>query len=135
MSAARTKQKVILFTCNWHPFSSLDAVGRQGLSHSTAIIPVRLPCLGRISPGIILKAYEGGAAGVCLLGCPEHQCHYQTGNQQAREVFLETRQLIKLLGYNEDTLQYHLIQAEDGQRYLEIIEQMLDAVKNGRGNR
>jgi F420-non-reducing hydrogenase iron-sulfur subunit len=128
MSSGGMKQKVILFTCNWQAFSSLDAAGRQGLSHSTAVIPIRLSCLGRISPGIILKAYEKGAAGVCLLGCPEGQCRYQSGNRQAREVFQETRELLKLLGLNEETLQYQLIPGEDGQRYLEILEHMLEII-------
>ena len=132
MSKLKTKQKVILFTCNWHAYSCLEAVGREGLSYSPAVVPIRLSCLGRISPGIILKAFEGGAAGVLLLGCPEDHCRYETGNLEAHKVVEETRSLLKLLGFDEKVLEYQLLPAESSQEYLDILTSFLDRVGNGR---
>ena len=132
MSTVKTKQKVILFTCNWHAYSSLEAVSREGLSYSTAVVPIRLSCLGRISPGIILKAFEGGAAGVLLLGCPENQCRYETGNLEAYKVFEETRSLLKLLGHNENRLDYKLLPAESGEEYLDTLNHFMDGLQNSR---
>lgn len=132
MTEVQTKTKVIVFTCNWQAFSSLEAAGRSGLAYSTAVVPIRLSCLGRISPGLILKAFQAGAAGVCLLGCPEGECRYLTGNEQAQAVFRETRELLKLLGYSEETLQYQLIAAEDGERCVEILDDMLQAIMKDR---
>ncbi len=132
MSKVKTRQKVILFTCSWHAYSSLEAVARERISCSTAVVPIRLSCLGRISPGIILKAFEGGAAGVLLLGCPEGQCRYQTGNLEARKVVEEIRSLLLLLGYDENRLEYQLLPAENGEKYLEVLNQFLERVQNGR---
>ena len=132
MSKVKTKQKVILFTCNWHAYSSLEAVSREGLSYSTAVVPIRLSCLGRISPGIILKAFEGGAAGVLLLGCPENQCRYETGNLEAYKVVEETRSLLKLLGHNENRLDYKLLPAESGEEYLDTLNHFMDGLQNSR---
>lgn len=132
MSKVKTRQKIILFTCNWHAYNSLDTAGRERLSYSTAVVPIRLSCLGRISPGIILKAFEAGAAGVILFGCPEGQCRYETGNLEAHKVFEETRSLLKLLGYDEKRLDYQLLPAEQGEKYLEVLNQFLDKVENGR---
>lgn len=133
MSKPKTRQKVILFTCNWHAYSSLEAVGRAGLSYSTAVVPIRLSCLGSISPGMIMKAFEGGAAGVLLLGCPEGQCRYETGNLEAQQVVEETRQLLSLLGYQQDRLDYQLLPAESGEKCLEILHGFLERSQNGRG--
>ena len=132
MSKVKTKQKVILFTCNWHAYSCLETFGREGLSYSTAVVPIRLSCLGRISPGIILKAFEGGAAGVLLLGCPENHCRYETGNLEAYKVVEETRSLLKLLGYDQNKLEYKLLPAESGEEYLDILNSFLDRLSNSR---
>ncbi len=132
MSKLKTKQKVILFTCNWHAYSSMEAVGRQGLSYSTAVVPIRLSCLGRMSPGIILKAFEEGAAGVLLLGCPEDLCRYETGNLEVIKVVEEAKSLIKLLGYDENRLGYHLLPAESPEIYLETLNDFMGRLQNGR---
>jgi coenzyme F420-reducing hydrogenase delta subunit len=131
----KTRQKVILFTCNWHAYSSLEAVGRERGSYSTAVVPIRLSCLGRISPGIILKAFEGGAVGVLLLGCPESECRYETGNLEAYKIVEETKALLKLLGYDENKLEYQLLPAESSDVYLEIVNGFLDRLDNGRGKK
>lgn len=135
MSAAGKKPKVVVFTCGWSAHSSLDSAGRQGLALTPAVIPIRLSCLGRISPGIILKAYQGGAAGVCLLGCPDGECRYHTGNQLAQEVLLETRKLLSTLGLREETLQYRLIPAEAGERFQEVLNEVLEIITDGRSGR
>jgi len=135
MTKTGTKEKIILFTCNWHAFSSLEAVGKSDLVYSPALMPIRISCLGRITPGIILKAFEGGAAGVCLLGCPEGECRYHNGNLEAREVFKESRKLLRLLGYNENLLQYHLISAEDGGSFLKNMDLLVKEIQEDRKTR
>ena len=133
MKKVAQKEKIILFTCNWHAFSSLEAIGINNLTYSPALIPIRLSCLGRITPGIILKAFEGGAAGVCLVGCPEGECRYQNGNQEAREVYEESRDLLRIVGYNENLLQYYLVNAGDGMSLQNNIEQLVtDIHENGK---
>jgi len=135
MNKVAAKEKIILFTCNWHAFSSLEAAGKSNLVYSPALVPIRISCLGRITPGIILKAFEGGAAGVCLVGCPEGECRYQNGNQEAREVFEESRNLLRLLGHNENLLQYHLISAGDGESFQVHIDHLVKNIQENRKTR
>jgi len=132
MSKAKTSSKVILFTCNWHAYNSLEALAREGLSYSPAVVPIRISCLGRISPGIILKAFEGGAAGVLVLGCPEGHCRYQTGNLEALQVIEETSKLMKVMGLDKNKLAFKLLTADDGKQSLQILEDFLDGLQNGR---
>lgn len=132
MSKVKIREKVILFTCNWHAFSSLEAVGRERSSYSVDVVPIRLPCLGRISTGIILKAFERGAGGVLLLGCPENHCQFQGGNLEAFKVVEETRSLLHLMGYDENKLAYQLLPAESDGECLEVLNDFLNLVRNGR---
>ena len=132
MNKANAKEKIILFTCNWHAFSSLETAGKKTLVYTPALVSIRISCLGRITSGIILKAFEGGAAGVCLVGCPEGECRYQNGNQEAREVFEESRNLLRLLGYNENLLQYHLISAGDGESFQVNIDHLVKNIQENR---
>jgi F420-non-reducing hydrogenase iron-sulfur subunit len=114
MSTKNKDKKVILFSCNWHAYSSLESAGINRLTYPATVYPIRLACLGRITSGIILKAFEKGADGVYLIGCPEGECQHKSGDQAARQVFQETRALLKLLGYAEDQLQYSRLEAGDG---------------------
>ena len=135
MNKTVEREKIILFTCNWHAFSSFEAAGIDNLPYSPSIMPIRISCLGRITPGIILKAFEGGAAGVCLVGCPQGECRYHHGNQEAFKVYEESKNLLRLLGYNEDLLQYQLITAGDGKEFQANVEQIVQLIQENRKTR
>jgi len=46
---------------------------------------VRVPCVGRVSEGELLRALRGGAAAVLLVGCAPGQCRFHTGDEVAEE--------------------------------------------------
>jgi F420-non-reducing hydrogenase iron-sulfur subunit len=129
MSTANLKKKILLITCNWHAYHSLEAAGVDKKEYTASVFPVRLPCLGRVTPGIILKAFEKGADGVYLLGCPEGNCHYQTGSGEVEKVYLETLQIIKLLGFDEDQLGLDFIQAGESDRIVRCIQEFLEGIR------
>ncbi len=134
----KTKQpgrRIIVFSCNWHAYNSLETAGKQGISYPSSVVPIRLSCLGRITPGMILKAFEQGAAGVFLMGCPPGDCHYVTGNQLVEQVFLETRSLLNLLGYRENQLQLDFLNAGDGSAFVENLQKIINAVEEPLENR
>lgn len=109
--------KVVIFLCNWNAYSGFETAGREFRTYSSDVHPVRVLCLGRISIGIILKAFERGARGVMLLGCPNGECRYEFGNKCVENVFTEACELIKLLGFNESQLKMDSISAGDGEAF------------------
>ncbi len=131
MSKNGKAEKIIVFTCNWHAYSSLEAAGVSGHGY-TNLIPIRISCLGRITPGLILKAFEGGAGGVCLAGCPEGTCRYQNGNLEAQKVFQESKELIRLLGFDANQLIYTLLPAGDGVAFINQLEELVKIVERRR---
>ena len=114
--------KVLVFTCNWNAYNGLESAGLHYQTYSAAIHPLKVMCLGRLNPGIILKAFEHGAAGVLLLGCPPGECHYDFGNRRAEEMFAVTSDLIHLLGYSNKRLQMDRVTTGDGETWVEKVQ-------------
>jgi coenzyme F420-reducing hydrogenase delta subunit len=86
-------------------------------------------CLGRLHSGLILKAFELGADGVLLLGCPPGECHYQFGNQRAEELFQETRAIAHLLGIEDERLVLDWVGAGDGEAFVQKVTEFREGLE------
>ena len=95
---------IVGFVCNWSAYSSVEMAGVEKREYPASIKLVRLMCLGRLNLGLILKAFELGADGVMLLGCPPEDCHYESGATRAREVFNQAEKMLALLGIDHKRL-------------------------------
>ena len=126
-----TTPKVIVFTCNWNAYSGLETAGVEHLSYPPSVYPLKVMCLGQISPGIILKAFEKGAEGVLLLGCPAGNCHFEFGNRRVEEVFAEAKGLAAVLGYRDEQLKLDWVGAGEGKVFVDKLEQFISGL-NGR---
>lgn len=124
-----TDPKVIVFTCNWNAYSGLETAGAQRISYSPAIHPIRVTCLGQLSPGIILKSFEKGAEGVLMLGCAPDECRYEFGNRKAEGVFAESKKLLALLGYEDKQLELDWVAAGDGTAFVEKVQRFVVELK------
>lgn len=118
-------QKIIVFTCNWNAYSGLESAGAEHLSYPPSVYPLKVMCLGQISPGIILKAFEKGADGILLLGCQPGECHFEFGNRRAEEVFSEVKGLAALLGYRDEQCKLEWVSAGDGKGFVGIVENFI----------
>ncbi len=116
------KQNVLVFTCNWNPYSGMERAGFKRLSYSARVYPMRVMCLGRLRPGIILKAFERGARGVLLLGCLQDECRYEFGGRRAEETFAIARDLVRTMGYPDKWLQMDRVAANDGKAWVNKIQ-------------
>jgi coenzyme F420-reducing hydrogenase delta subunit len=121
----QNKDKVLVFTCNWNAYSGLETAGIQCRTYSVAVRPIKVMCLGDLSPGIILKAFEHGAAGVLLLDCPPGECYYEFGNRRAQEMFTVTSKLVRLLGYSPRQFQLDQVAVGDGQDWAEKVQSFM----------
>jgi F420-non-reducing hydrogenase iron-sulfur subunit len=121
--------RVVVYTCNWSAYSALETAGSQRLAYPANVRPIRVMCLGRLHPGLILKAFELGADGVLLLGCPPGGCHYEFGNQRAEELFQDTRAIAHLLGLKDERLKLDWVGAGEGSAFVQKIQQFVDGLK------
>lgn len=127
------KPVVLVLTCNWNPYSGMETAGVQRLSYSARVYPLRVMCLGRIRPGIILKAFERGASGVLLLGCPQDECHYEFGGRRAEETLAVARDLVRTLGYPDQALKLERLAAGDGKAWVNKIQTFVTGLNGNQG--
>ena len=126
--------KVVVFTCNWGAYGGLESAGAQHLAYSADIRPLKVMCLGRLSPGIILKAFQKGAGGVLLLGCPPGECHYAFGNHRAEQVVQEAKDLVALLGHSRESIELAWIAAGEGEAFVDQVRGFLDRLNGSRAS-
>ena len=103
-TATDFEPRIVGFVCNWSAYSSVEMAGVDKRQYPASIKLVRIMCLGRLHLGLVLKAFELGADGVMLLGCPPEDCHYESGMTRAKEVFNQAKKMINLLGIDQKRL-------------------------------
>jgi F420-non-reducing hydrogenase iron-sulfur subunit len=123
-----TAQKVIVFTCNWNAYSGMETAGVERLSYPPSVYPIKVMCLGQISPGVILKAFEKGAKGVLLLGCPAGKCHFEFGNRRVEDVFSEAKGLATVLGYRDEQLRLDWVAAGEGEDFVDKVRHFVSGL-------
>jgi coenzyme F420-reducing hydrogenase delta subunit len=121
-----TEPKYIIFTCNWDAYSSLDAAGIEGSELDPAFHPIRVACLGQLSPGILLKAFEKGAAGVLMLGCAPGECRHQFGNRKAEDVYSEVKELLFTMGYKNEQLRLDWVPPGNGTAFVKKVQSLVE---------
>ena len=116
-----SRQKIIVFTCNWNGYSSLESAGKSKMGYSPDVRAVRVACLGRLHPGMILKAFEHGAAGVLMLGCAPDECRYGFGARTAAQTVARSQALLGLLGIPERRFKCETVCAGDHRAFIETL--------------
>ncbi len=61
-------------------------------------------CIGQVSAGLILNAFEYGAEGVVLIGCPDSECRHRSVPEIARKEVQTAQEILSLLGYPREVV-------------------------------
>ena len=83
--------KIVCFTCNW-------AFCEEEMRVPYNVNVVRVMCVGRIDPALVLETFANGADGVMLAGCKPPDCHFVDGNLHAERAVKMLKKLLALAG-------------------------------------
>jgi heterodisulfide reductase subunit A len=120
-SEEREEARILVFACEWSGYAAAELAGAQKLTYPANVRLIRLGCGGRLQPGLILKAFAMGAAGVLVLGCAPRLCHYERGNERAAAAYEQVEALVGLLGLPSPRLQLAWIPPDDGLTLAEVV--------------
>ncbi len=81
------EKKLVVFACNWSLFPGLQLSESLTLVKTPYGIIVSM-CSGRVAPELILNAFEEGAWGVLVAGCPPEECDHNGNYKTRRRLFL-----------------------------------------------
>ena len=87
-----------------------------------------VPCLGRIDPRYLLKAFEDGCDAVCLIGCPVGKCRTMDGNLRAEKRAALVRGILEEIGIEGERLFFFLREPMDEQAAKGLLKEFLSAV-------
>lgn len=100
------------------------------LQYPTNIRIIRTPCTGKLEVEYFMRAFENGADGVLVAGCEEGSCHFIEGNLMAKRRVNYTRAILTEAGFEKERLRMVNIGAADARRFVEIIKDMIETVRN-----
>lgn len=100
-----------LFSCHYTSQQSCAEDGSElsklGFPNNVKIN--RVPCTGKLQVITLLKAFEDGADGVYVVGCPVDTCHNVKGSQRAAKRVEAVQQALSELDVEpERVAMYHL---------------------------
>ena len=121
--------RIIGFLCTWCSYAGADKAGVAQITYPPNLHTIRVMCSGRVDPQFVLKAFDNGADGVLILACHLGDCHYKEGNYKAVQRHRILLRLLKQFGIEEERCRLDFVSASEGERYVEIINEMVRSVK------
>ena len=120
---------IVALCCNWCGYNAADQAGAAKIPYPSAVKIVRLMCTGMVDPYYVLRAFERGFDGVLVIGCHPGQCHYKSGNLQAREQTDRLLRVVKTLGIGAERLRMDAASSSEGPRFAEIVNEFTEALR------
>jgi F420-non-reducing hydrogenase iron-sulfur subunit len=122
--------KILAFLCNWCSYVAADAAGVSRLQQLPNVRIIRVFCSGMVDPSYVVKAFSLGADGVLIAGCHPGDCHYISGNIKALRRSFLLKKLLSELGQAEGRFRLEWIAASEPQRYVKVVNQMIEEVRH-----
>lgn len=127
-----SKKNVVIFTCNWNTAHLDQAIFSKVSTKDLNMLFIRTTCSGRIEPAFIFNAFERGADGVLVVGCPQNRCHYGFGNKYADESFGKVQNLLNLLGITSEKFQWAWPERDQTASFIEAVDLFLRSIREGK---
>jgi F420-non-reducing hydrogenase iron-sulfur subunit len=96
------------------------------LQYPPEIKIIMMPCTGRVDMLHLLKAFEGGADVVFVAGCLEGECHYLSGNIQARKRVTKLKKDFEQMGFESERLEMYNLSSSEGPRFAAIAQEVAE---------
>jgi coenzyme F420-reducing hydrogenase delta subunit len=116
--------KILGFVCKFCALVSFDLGPAPDIAAKLEL--VELPCAGRIDARAILAAFEQGADGVFVAGCPSHECLNLSGSARAEQRIDRVKDILDAVGLGRDRLTSYYVSGTRGPRVAQIAQEMAE---------
>ena len=120
--------KIVAFLCRWCSYAGANLAGVNRTKYDPNLLPIMVPCSGRVDPELIMTAFADGADGVLIAGCHPGDCHYLKGNFKALRRFRLLKSYLTEAGIEDERFRLEWISASEGNRYAEVVNDMTSKV-------
>ncbi len=121
--------RIVVLCCNWCTYAGADLAGTSRMKYAPNVRLVRVMCSGRIDPAFVLRAFQDGADGVLIAGCHPGDCHYINGNLKTMRRYPALETMVQQFGIEPHRLRLEWISAAEGDRFVEVVNEMTEQVR------
>lgn len=89
----------------------------------------RVPCTGKLKVSALLKAFEDGADGVYVVGCPVDACHNVKGSQRAAKRVGAVKKALEELAVEADRIEMFHLQRGFHPEFIAVAREMDSRVR------
>ena len=86
-------------------------------------------CTGRIDPAMVARAFKKGLDGLLVVGCYFGDCHYITGNFQAKAKIDMTRKVLQHIGVNDQRLAFRQCSSGEASVFVELVGEFDEKIR------
>jgi len=117
--------KLVCFSCRfgWGYLSDEDELASQ-IKNWISVV-----CSGKIDATHIMDAFQQGADGVLILGCPEGECHYQDGNFETKKRVYLLQRVLDAYGIEPGRVRIELSLDPEGKSIPDHVKKMSEALR------
>jgi coenzyme F420-reducing hydrogenase delta subunit len=119
--------KVVGYVCRFCALLSADLGPAADVN--LKVETVELPCAGKVDTRLLLEAFEKGADGVFVAGCPEHECMNLKGSARAKKRLEHVQDILDTVGVGRERLVMYNVSGTHGPRFAQIAREMADLVE------
>ncbi len=121
------KRRVSLFVCDWAV--NPNEISDETLSNLPADFSlVKVKCVGRVDPTVVLEAFIQGLDGVMILGCHLGDCHFITGNYYTEKRAAMIKRIMESLEISPERLLVDWISPAEGERLAGLLRDFTEKV-------
>ncbi|NHJ14284.1 MAG: hydrogenase iron-sulfur subunit [Candidatus Thorarchaeota archaeon] len=123
-----SRPAIVGYLCRWCAYAAADRAGMIRLTYPANIVPIQVPCTGRLDTEIILTAFEEGADGVAVIGCHVQDCHYRSGALHAQERTDNLRMVLEAAGIDGRRLYFGSVAASEAGQYAKQVSDFVSSI-------
>ncbi|HEX7320827.1 MAG TPA: hydrogenase iron-sulfur subunit [bacterium] len=120
---------IVAYCCNWCSYPAADGAGVSRLQYPANIKIIRVMCGGRVTPAMVLKAFELGADGVLVATCHFEDCHYIFGARKAADTHKISERLVGMLGIEPVRLRLDWISSAETTKFAKVATEFTETVR------
>ncbi len=99
------------------------------LQYPSNVKIIKLPCTGKVDLIHLLRSFEKGADGVCVIGCMEGACQFTSGNIRARKRVEEAQRILDSIKIGGKRVQMFNLSSSEAPLFVKRISELTEKIK------
>jgi F420-non-reducing hydrogenase iron-sulfur subunit len=121
--------EITAFMCIYCADMAADTAGALRIQYPANVKLVKMPCTGKTDLHYLLNAFEHGADGVYVVGCPVGNCHHVRGNERARFRVDRLKGILDEIGIGGERLDMFFVSGGMGETFARVAHEMTERIR------